>query len=223
MNFYSNQLFHVYNQGNNGQIIFYNDEDYRYFLWKMRAYLLPFGDLIAYCLMPTHFHWQFWVRETAIKRSVLRSHADKIEQIRRLKKYGPAAKPVDRTAVRKAKDDSFVTLNESIGIIEKSYTRTINEEKGWTGSLFRKACNAKDGWVDECITLNIANNKPDYRFLPGTDYAYNCFCYIHDNPVEAGLVNSNFEWIYSSAKDYAGMRNGTLCNLKLGKELLGLI
>lgn len=50
MNLYANQLFHVYNQGNNRQTIFFSDENYQFFLWKMKAYLLPFADIIAYCL-----------------------------------------------------------------------------------------------------------------------------------------------------------------------------
>jgi hypothetical protein len=29
--------------------------------------------------------------------------------------------------------------------------------------------------------------------------------YIHNNPVEAGLVNYPEEYLYSSARDYAGM------------------
>ena len=30
------------------------------------------------------------------------------------------------------------------------------------------------------------------------------------------------DWPYSSASDYAGLRNGTLCNQGLAKQLLGL-
>ncbi|MEM1327726.1 MAG: hypothetical protein AAGI23_17325 [Bacteroidota bacterium] len=57
MDFYNNQLFHIYNQGNNSRQTFFEEENYRYFLWKMRAYLPLFGDLISWCLMPNHFHW----------------------------------------------------------------------------------------------------------------------------------------------------------------------
>ena len=30
--------------------------------------------------------------------------------------------------------------------------------------------------------------------------------YVHDNPVKAGIVESPEEYIYSSAKDYAGLK-----------------
>ena len=79
MKFYPNQLFHIYNQGNNRQEIFFTEEHSQSFLWKMRAYLLPFGDLISYCLMPNHFHWQFFVRNIEIERKVLRRSVDAVQ------------------------------------------------------------------------------------------------------------------------------------------------
>ncbi len=219
MEFYPQQLFHIYNQGNNRRETFFTDENYRFFLWKMRAYLLPFGDLVAWCLMPNHFHWLFYVKQVETERRILRQHVDEVEYLRRKKKYGVKAQPVKRDRTRVAKGSSTVTLNEAIGTLQYAYTRAINKEKGWTGSLFREKCRAKDGWIDEFICLEKLDGKADYRFLPGTDYAYLCFCYIHDNAKEAGLVKDNIDWPYSSARDYAGLRKGTLCNLKMGLDL----
>ncbi len=45
-----------------------------------------------------------------------------------------------------------------------------------------------------------------------------CFNYIHQNPVRAGLVKTEIEWEFSSAQDYAGLRNGTLVNKKVAQE-----
>lgn len=68
MNFYENQLVHIYDRGNNKRQTFFSDENYKFFSWKMRAYLLPFGDLITWCLMLNHFHWQFYVKQVKMKR-----------------------------------------------------------------------------------------------------------------------------------------------------------
>lgn len=223
MKFYPQQLFHIYNQGNNRRKVFFTDENYQFFLWKMRAYLLPFGDLIAWCLMPNHFHWLFYVKRVEITREELWLYADQVEFVRRMKKYGSKARAVDRAYTRKSSEQSKVSLNEAIGILQKAYARAINEEKGWTGSVFRKECKSKDGWIDEFITLNKPDGKLDSRFLPGNGYAYQCLCYIHDNPEKAGLVKSNKEWLYSSARDYASLRKGTLCNLRLGRELMDFL
>lgn len=66
------EVYHVYNRGNNKQPIFFDDKDYAAFLNLMkrslqeertadrlgRPYRNWFGDieLLAFCLMPNHFH-----------------------------------------------------------------------------------------------------------------------------------------------------------------------
>jgi len=219
MEFYSKQLFHIYNQGNNRRQIFFTEEHYKYFLWKMRAHLLPFGDLVAFCLMPNHFHWLFFVKEVEVSKKVLTEHLNKIESLRRIKKYGTKAQALHPAKSTIHSKTRIVSLNNSIGSILKSYTKAINKEKNWSGSLFRKTSKAKDGWIDELITLKKSSGKIDARFLKGNDYAYQCFCYIHDNPKQARLVANPIDWEYSSAKDYAGLRNGNLCNLEMGRNL----
>lgn len=57
MTFSEGELYHIYNRGNNRQKIFFNSENYIFFLRKVRLQVLPFCDILAYCLMPTHFHF----------------------------------------------------------------------------------------------------------------------------------------------------------------------
>jgi REP element-mobilizing transposase RayT len=56
MEFIPERLYHVYNRGNNRQAIFFSYGNYLFFLRKIRQHLLPCCDLLAYCLMPNHFH-----------------------------------------------------------------------------------------------------------------------------------------------------------------------
>ena len=49
--------YHVYNRGNNHQLIFLERENYLYFLRQLQTRLVSMGvDVIAYCLMPNHYH-----------------------------------------------------------------------------------------------------------------------------------------------------------------------
>ncbi len=222
MNFIENQTYHIYNQGNNQRKIFFEEEHYLFFLWKMRAYLLPFGDFISWCLMSNHFHWQFYVKQVSIQRSVLWENIDRVEYQRRIKKYGKKAQPVKNNFKRRAKGDSLVDLNEAIGILEQAYSSAINKQKNWTGSLLRKGCNAKDGFIPEFITL-MKNGREDPRFKLGRDYGFVCLNYVHDNAVKAKMVKVSTDYRWSSARDYAGLRNGTLCNLERGREILNFL
>ncbi|MBK9257375.1 MAG: transposase [Saprospiraceae bacterium] len=188
MEFYKNQIFHVYNQGNDRQKIFFKDDNYLYFLKKMRQFVCPYADFLAYCLMPNHFHFLIYVRETELFKE----------------------KPKPKTT----------TLNESIGTMLMSYTSAINKQENRIGSLFRQHTKAEDGWIDDVISIGSKNQK--LIFSPDINYGMICFEYIHNNPVKAKLVLSQENWKYSSARDYLGIRNGTLCDQILAKELLNL-
>lgn len=55
--FQSGYCYHLYNRGNNRQKIFFEAENYSYFLRLLRYRLLTAKiDLLAYCLMPNHYH-----------------------------------------------------------------------------------------------------------------------------------------------------------------------
>ncbi|MBI5951128.1 MAG: transposase [Chloroflexi bacterium] len=48
--------YHIYNRGNNREAIFFEPDNYLYFLKKVKKYLVPVADVLVYCLMPTHYH-----------------------------------------------------------------------------------------------------------------------------------------------------------------------
>ena len=113
------------------------------------------------------------------------------------------------------------SLNESIGILLRSYTRAINKQQNLSGSLFRKNTKA------ECITCPegiapswfMENGITTYiNLLPEDDYPQVCFNYIHNNPVKAKLEQKAEDWEFSSAMDYAGIRSGHLINKKTAIE-----
>lgn len=48
--------YHIYNRGINGETIFINDENKKYFLNLLDKYLSEKCAVYAYCLMNNHFH-----------------------------------------------------------------------------------------------------------------------------------------------------------------------
>ena len=54
--FLPDQYYHFYNRGNNRQGVFFQRDNYLYFLRGMKKYLRPYVDVLAYSLMPTHYH-----------------------------------------------------------------------------------------------------------------------------------------------------------------------
>ena len=66
MHFEKGFLYHVYNRGNNGERIFYNHLNYKYFIEKVDYHILPFAEVMAWCLMPNHFHLMIYIHRERI-------------------------------------------------------------------------------------------------------------------------------------------------------------
>lgn len=55
--------------GNQHQKIFFSKENYLFFIRKMRKYLLPVSDILAWCLMPNHFHFLIAANKNTCKQA----------------------------------------------------------------------------------------------------------------------------------------------------------
>ncbi|MCF6347576.1 MAG: hypothetical protein L3J20_04650 [Flavobacteriaceae bacterium] len=129
-------IYHIYNQGNNQRKIFYKRENYLFFSEKIKTYILPYADILAWCLMPNHFHLMVLVKEEELSLE-----SDKMTQ--------------------------------SHLITEKQYPQV-------------------------------------------------CFNYIHQNPVKANLVKNETDWEFSSAKNYANLKEGKLVNKEVAFEYIDI-
>ncbi|NOU46489.1 MAG: transposase [Bacteroidales bacterium] len=192
-------LYHIYNQGNNRQKIFFKLENYHYFLKKISEHILPFADIIAYCLMPNHFHLMVYVKQVEIER------------------------PMRSQGFTQSEALTTQRFNDSIGVMLRSYTRAINKQEKMSGSLFRSLTKA------ECLTKTCGCSPSFYNTSTGTQisiqiperqYPQVCFEYIHNNPVKAKLVKRPEDWDFSSYKDYYRDRDGKLINRERAKEFV---
>ncbi len=223
MYFEKNLIYHVYNQGNNSQPIFFERENYLFFLRKMRKHLLPHADILCYCLMPNHFHWLLVPKESgvregnAIKVSQKRIDQSKIVGTSKVPVISEQSKMTGTKKVPTINQPKQQQLSQNIGTLLSSYTKAINKRYNRKGSLFRPKTKAKNGWIDEFVTID--SKHKDLLFKPDNDYARQCFQYIHNNPVKARLVAKAIDWEFSSAKDYEGLRKGTMCNYQLFNKM----
>lgn len=55
--FIQGEYYHIYNRAIAGNQLFKEDRNYLFFLSKVEKYILPAAELIAYCLMPNHYHF----------------------------------------------------------------------------------------------------------------------------------------------------------------------
>jgi len=61
--FLPDQYYHFYNRGNNRQAVFFERDNYLYFLRGLKKYLREHVEILVYCLMPTHYHILVRIRQ----------------------------------------------------------------------------------------------------------------------------------------------------------------
>jgi putative transposase len=235
MDFIENNIYHVYNQGNNLQRIFFNYDNQKLFLDKIRKHILPYADVLAWCLMSNHFHIMIYVNkiqpiESADARQTLYDELTESVALRQTLNDELIESAAARQTLSKAGNlythcSKDHTLNYSIGMMLSSYTQIVNKQQKRSGSLFRP--NTKSECITTCngITPSFFNTN-DGTFLnihlSEKEYPKVCFDYIHNNPVKAGLVKKPEDWEFSSFRDVYGLRNGNLINRERIEEY-GLI
>lgn len=66
MRLHPHQVYHIYNRGNNRNQLFYEPENYDFFLKKIRKYIVPHCDLLGFGLLPNHFHLLIHANEETV-------------------------------------------------------------------------------------------------------------------------------------------------------------
>ena len=66
MNFLPDNVYHIFNQGNNHQTIFSCDGEYEIFLRLVRENIFAHSEIISWCLMPNHFHLMVYTDERVL-------------------------------------------------------------------------------------------------------------------------------------------------------------
>jgi len=167
MEFIKGELFHIYNRGNNSDKVFYSRRNYLFFIEKMNTYISPYADILAWCLMPNHFHFMVSVNEVELMLPNGLNHVEIIDPLTGTERVGIKTR----------------TFNQSIGIMLRSYTNAIHNQEGRTGALFQEETKAI------ILTDNISYIPSYFTSAFGTiitayldddmSYAERCFHYIH--------------------------------------------
>ena len=210
LSLYPETFFHIYNRGNKGIKIFYQEKNYVYFLRKYAAALSNYVDTYTYCLIPNHFHFIIKVKSES---DIMTAAIDCYNNIPKsmwnsIKSYAEEFHPryfenhpkFLRYVVVKQLDER-IHLKELIEILPDdikthlacwlvsdafrkffgAYARAINKQENENGSLFQK--NFRRKIIDSDI------------------YFTQLVWYLHNNGVHHGLCK-NF-------KDYVCITNCT--------------
>lgn len=155
MHFEPGKTYHIYNRSN--ETVFRNRANYIYFLSKVKARIKPNADILAWCLMPNHFHFLVVANNKGCKY-VDERHRPNTQE-----------------------------LSKNIGSLLSGYTRALNKDLGRRGRLFAHNTVAKclndipnnTRLLETCfhyihqnpLKAGLCQNCKDWEFSSFLDYA----------------------------------------------------
>jgi REP element-mobilizing transposase RayT len=144
--FLPDQYYHFYNRGNNRQAIFFERDNYLYFLHGIKKYLRGQLDILAYSLMPTHYHFLGRVKPKPETSEFSENSEVSGRQI---------SKEVSKSMMR-------------LGV---SYTKAINKRFGRVGTLFQgqfqgKPIQTYEHLLNLCVYIHANPVKDGLVSLP---------------------------------------------------------
>jgi putative transposase len=146
--------YHIYNRGNNRMDIFFENENYSYFLKLYQKYIDPIAETFAWCLMKNHFH--LLVR---IKR---------IEEV--------DGSQLHYSTIEKPK---LIDPSRQFSHLFNAYTQAINKKYNRTGKIFESTFERKRVSTEKYfqqLIFYIHNNPVHHGFVNKiNEYAWSSY------------------------------------------------
>ena len=165
---YPGNYYHIYNRGNNRGKIFFEKNNYSYFLQLYIKYIEPIADTFAYCLNINHFHFLVRIKELTTKTS----EVSKTSEVLRSLPNDEKTSEVSETS------EVCGSYSQPFSNLFNAYAKAINKRYHRTGSLFQSRFGRK----------RITNEAHLVQVVR----------YIHFNPQKHGLVDDFRGYPFSS-------------------------
>ena len=180
--FMMDQYYHFYNRGNNRQTVFFERDNYLYFLKGVKKYICAHVDILAYCLMPTHYHILGRIKPASHQTSDPSETPSQTSDPNQTSEFLKNSEVSGRVSLAMQK----------FGI---SYTKAINKRFNRSGSLFQGQFQAKPirnykHLLNLCIYIHANPVKDNLVALP-EDWEYSNYREWM-NLREGFLVNREF-------------------------------
>jgi hypothetical protein len=167
--------YHIYNRGTNGENIFIQERNYKYFLKLYEKHISPVADTIAYCMLRNHFHIAVRIKSEDEILKTLRVSSMNQNLVKPSnsseREHSQSQKPLGSMIPENYASQKFSNFFSA-------YAKSINIAYSRTGSLF----------------------EHPFGRVPITDdrQLWTVIAYIHQNPQKHKFVQDFRDWKYSS-------------------------
>jgi len=216
--------YHIYNRGNNKQVIFYNDGNYAYFLDKYSPYMADYWDTYAWALMENHFHLVVRVRTeeeimssairdfTKVDKSFYHKHKDLIEEAIKKDKISDDGQLSDVLRSDKKSLDMGSGLGSDLPgfgnlvnlaqlhhplLLKKLIIWAVSERFRRFMLGYAKAINKQQDRTGSLFQKIFKRKRLLY-----TEDVEHAICYVHHNPIHHNYTITYDQYRWSSYNQY---------------------
>ena len=163
--FRAGHYHHLYSRGVNRQPIFFCDDNWGYFIERIRHYFQPeLVDVVAYCLMPTRYHLLVYLKIDGLSKQIMQpfgvSYAKAIN--RQHGRVGPLFQGSFQ-AVWVDKDEYLLHLSRYIHVNPVTADLVARPEE-WVFSSYRDYIGLREGTLSvPDVVLSQFSSRQDYR------------------------------------------------------------
>ncbi len=168
LKFESGSYYHVYNRGCNRAPIFSERDNYLYFMSRIREYLLPrTASVVAYCLMPNHYHLLLLLHESDLSASMHKLSVSYSKSFNRSQnRVGPLFQGPFR-AIAIDCDEYLLHLTRYLHLNPVS-AGLVSQPEEWEFSSYREYIGIRNGTLPKPdVVLELIGSMERYREFVG--------------------------------------------------------
>ncbi len=142
-----NAIYHLFSRAIGNEKLFFSNENYYYFLQLLAKYILPVVDILAYSLLPNHFHLLIKIKD----QEQIQAYYSQLKQVK---------EPLTEKQVSK-----FIMQQFSNWL--NAYAKAFNKKYNRKGALFIDYIKRSEAKTDNDITafiLYVHKNAVHYGY-----------------------------------------------------------
>lgn len=159
------QYYHVFNRGNQRENIFFEKDNYHFFLKKFRPYIEKHAEILCYCLMPNHYHFLLSPIDDRFSKQMQNFTISYVKAIN--KRCNRVGHLFQGNFKAKLVDDNNVLLHLTryihLNPVEGNFARKFED---WEYSSYREYIGERDGSLPKPdLVLGQFQSDEDYRIF----------------------------------------------------------
>lgn len=173
-----NNFYHIYNRGINGGKLFFNHQNYLYFLKLLSEKVKPVAEIYSYCLLQNHFHIlvkiksEVLIREKFVEKENLEIGSIISQQFSNTfnsysqainKHFGRTGKLLELPFRRKEITSELQLTNTILYINKNAVKHKISKDLfTYPYSSVNKICNDDNLFVESKEVISLFKNKDNF-------------------------------------------------------------